>query len=69
MKNFAERILKLRTDAGLTREQFCKETGLSTRSLQRYEYGEREPTLSTLIAFAKFYDVSLDYLAGLKNEG
>lgn len=65
MKTFSERILELRVNAGLSREQFHKETGLSTRTLQRYEYGEREPTLSTLILFAKFYKVSLDYLAGL----
>jgi len=65
MESFPERILKLRNDAGLSREDFHKKTGLSTRSLQRYEYGEREPTLSTLVLFAKFYHVSLDYLAGL----
>lgn len=63
-KDCAERIFELRRKAGLTREQFCKQTGLSTRSLQRYEYGEREPTLSTLLLFADFYNVSLDYLAG-----
>ena len=67
MQIFAERILKLRNEAGLSREQFCKQVGLSTRTLQRYEYGEREPTLSTLILFAKFYKVSLDYLAGLSD--
>ena len=66
MEIFAKRVLELRNKAGLTREQFCNETGLSTRTLQRYEYGEREPNLSTLITFAKFYNVSLDYLAGLE---
>ena len=65
MKTFSERILELRVNAGLSREQFHKETGLSTRTLQRYEYAAREPTLSTLVLFAKFYKVSLDYLAGL----
>lgn len=68
MTTFSQRILELRLNAGLTREQFHRETGLSTRSLQRYEYGEREPTLSTLILFARFYKVSLDYLAGLTDE-
>lgn len=66
MEIFAKRILELRNKAGLTREQFCNQTGISTRTLQRYEYGEREPNLSTLITFAKFYNVSLDYLAGLE---
>ena len=65
MQIFAERILQIRTNAGLTREQFHQQTGLSTRTLQRYEYGEREPSLPTLIMFAKFYNVSIDYLAGL----
>lgn len=66
MEIFAKRILELRNKVGLTREQFCNQTGISTRTLQRYEYGEREPNLSTLITFAKFYNVSLDYLAGLE---
>ena len=34
------------------------------RTYQRYEYGEREPNASTLLALADYFDVSVDYLLG-----
>ena len=33
----------------------------------RYESGEREIPLNIAILLAEYYNVSLDYLAGLKN--
>lgn len=33
----------------------------------RYERGERELPLNVAIALAKYYNVSLDYIAGLTN--
>lgn len=43
--------------------------GLKSPSmLRRYERGEAEPTLSALKKIAAYYGVSLDYLAGLKEE-
>lgn len=38
------------------------------KSYCRYEKKEREPTASVLVQMAKFYNVSLDYLVGLKDE-
>jgi len=59
---FSEHLLKLRKGKGLSQEELAKQLGLSVHTYQRYEYGEREPTLSTLIALADFYDISLDKL-------
>ena len=42
--------------------------GVPLRTYQRYERGESEPQLSTLIRIADFYGVSLDYLAGRSDE-
>ncbi len=40
--------------------------GLKSPSmLRRYERGEAEPTLTALKKIAAYYDVSIDYLAGL----
>lgn len=38
--------------------------GVPLRTYQRYEYGEGEPQLTTLVKLADFYGVTLDYLAG-----
>lgn len=64
MSKFSERLAQLRTEKNLSQKDVAKEFGIVVRAYQRYEYGEREPQLSTLIRMADFYGVTLDYLAG-----
>lgn len=59
---FHENIVKLRTERNLSQAGLAKEIGVSLPTYQRYEYGEREPQLSTLVALADFYGISLDEL-------
>lgn len=59
---FAEHLLQLRKEKGLLQKDVAKAVGVVTRVYQRYEYGEREPQLSTLIALADFYGLSIDAL-------
>lgn len=66
MEIFQAHLLELRKKNHLTQPQVAEGVGITTRTYQRYEAGEREPNLSTLVALAKFYNVSLDYLAGLE---
>lgn len=40
--------------------------GLSKNTIARYERGEMEPKATALIALARFFDVSVDYLLGLE---
>ena len=60
---FPENLLKLRTERGLTQADVAKAIDIRTLTYQRYEYGEREPRLSKLIALADFYHLTLDALA------
>lgn len=64
MSDFSENMLALRKARGLTQEDAAAGCGLTYHSYRRYETGEREPTLSALIALARFYGVTLDALAG-----
>lgn len=64
MSIFSERILALRDERKLSQAALAKEVGITSRTYQRYEAGEREPMLSTLVRMADFYGVSMDYLAG-----
>lgn len=64
MSDFSENMLAFRKARGLTQEDAAAACGLTYHSYRRYETGEREPTLSALIALAKFYGVTLDELAG-----
>lgn len=68
MSVFSERLIELRKEENLSQKEVAKEIGVAVRAYQHYEYGEREPQLSTLVRIADFYDVSLDYLAGRSDE-
>lgn len=59
---FPENLLQLRLARGLSQRELAKELAISLPSYQRYEYGQREPQLSTLVAIADFYGLSLDEL-------
>ena len=61
---FALRLQELKTARNVMQKDVAAAIGVPLRTYQRYEYGEREPQLSTLIQVADFYAVSLDYLAG-----
>ena len=64
MVNFCERLNELKLTKNLLQKDIAKDVNLSLRAYQYYERGERQPNLSTLIALADYFDVSLDYLVG-----
>ena len=59
---FAEHLLFLRKKRGLKQTDIAEKIGISFRAYQTSERGEREPQLSTLIALADYYGLSLDEL-------
>ena len=63
-----ERLRQLREEKDRTQEEVARMTNINIRTYQRYESGEREPTLSILKNFAQYYSVTLDYLAGLTDK-
>ena len=65
--DFFERLLQIRTNKKLLQKDISAAINISVRQYQRYEKNEQEPTLSVLIALAKYFNVSLDYLAGLSD--
>lgn len=62
-----KRIRDLREDNDLTQAQCAKIAFISKNSYIRYENGEREPPFDVIIHLAKYYDVSIDYIAGITN--
>ena len=59
------RIRDLREDRDLTQRQLAEILNMHKTTYARYETGEREIPLSVAILLAKYYKVSLDYIAGL----
>lgn len=61
------RLVELRKLRGLSQREVAEMIGTTERSYRRYENDEREPVLSSLIALARLYGVSTDYLLGLRD--
>lgn len=67
MAIFTERLSALQS-AKCLKKELCAELGISIMTYYRYERGEREPSISTLIAIADLFDVSLDYIVGRSDD-
>ncbi len=66
-KVFCERIKELRQDKKVGQVELAKSIGVSKGVISLWENGLREPTMSSLIALAEFFEVSIDYLVGMKD--
>ncbi|MGN0684065.1 MAG: helix-turn-helix domain-containing protein [Oscillospiraceae bacterium] len=62
------RLKELREFHALTQERAAKIGYIVTKTYVRYENGERVMPLDTAVFYAKFYNVSLDYLAGVTDQ-
>ena len=62
-----KRIKDLRIDHDMTQEKLADILGIDTKTLARYEKGETEPTISTIIQIALLFNSSIDYIVGLKD--
>ncbi|MBR2943961.1 MAG: helix-turn-helix transcriptional regulator [Clostridia bacterium] len=62
---FSQRLKDLREDKDLSQDEIAKVLGTSQSYYAQYENGKRELSFSRAILLAKFYNVSLDYLAGI----
>ena len=61
-KNIVMRLKELRKQTNITQIKLAMDLNLSQNSISRYELGEREAGYATLIAFADYFNVSIDYL-------
>ena len=55
-------LIKVRKDKKLTQAELAKQIGISQQEISRYENGIRQADYKTLIAFADYFNVSIDYL-------
>lgn len=62
-----QRLADLREDADQKQENIAKLLGTSQTQYSRWERGEREIPFYHVITLARYYQVSIDYIAGLTN--
>jgi len=58
------RLKQLRKERDISQLKLAIDLNMNQNSISRYENGEREADYETLIKFADYFDVSLDYLLG-----
>ena len=64
MQEVAERLRRLRESVKLSQMKMAEVVGVKQSSLNRYELNQASPTFETLLRYADYFDVSLDYIFG-----
>ncbi|MBO5328474.1 MAG: helix-turn-helix transcriptional regulator [Clostridia bacterium] len=62
-----KRLKELRLEKGLSQKQVADALRLHSVTYLHYEKAQREPPLNVLAMMAIYFDVSTDYLLGLKD--
>ena len=62
---FSNRLQQLRKEANLKQIDLAKILNTTQRRISHLESGKIEPDLTTLVAIAKHFCVTLDYLVGV----
>lgn len=60
-----QRLKDVREDADKTQADIAKILNISRQHYSLYERGERELPMHHFMTLARYYNVSLDYLAGM----
>lgn len=56
------RLKELRVKKGISQLKLALDLSMNQNTISRYETGVREADYKTLIKFADYFDVSIDYL-------
>lgn len=56
------RLRELRKQRKISQVKLALDLSMNQNTISRYETGEREADYATLIAFADYFNVSIDYL-------
>lgn len=66
INGLGERLQEQRTTHKLSQREVALALNVSPTVISNYEKGERTPSLEMLIALARFYHCSTDYLVGFE---
>ena len=65
MEEFAKKLKELRKEKNISLIQLENAVGISKSSISDWENGKSIPNAKAVVALAKFFEVSTDYLLGL----
>ena len=64
---YYQRLRDLREDRGIKQQEMAELLNTTQQTYSLWEIGAREIPFHHVITLAKYYDVSVDYIAGLTN--
>ncbi|MCI8734796.1 MAG: helix-turn-helix transcriptional regulator [Clostridia bacterium] len=68
MKNkFAVRLNELLTENKISKRELAKKIGVSATSISDWSTGKIQPTVENVYLIAEYFQISADYLIGLKD--
>ena len=59
---FADKLIRLRKQAGLSQEELASELNISRQSVSKWEQAQSISDLDKIIQLSTFFNVSTDYL-------
>ncbi|MBQ3492511.1 MAG: helix-turn-helix transcriptional regulator [Clostridia bacterium] len=62
------RLKELRLSRNLSQVKVAEVLGCNQTAVGKYERGQLEPSLETLVKLANFFNCSIDYLLGLEDD-
>lgn len=68
IETLGSRLRKLRNSKHLRQEQVANLIGVNKSAISYYENDTRQPSYATLVRLASIYNVTTDYLLGLRSE-
>lgn len=63
---FTDIIVELMKQEGLSQKELAEKINVTEASMSRYIKGERTPRIDVLVKLANVFNVSIEYLQGLK---
>lgn len=63
--NIAVRLKELRIEKGFLQDQVAELVGVARNAVSSYENGARQPSLDILVALARVYKTTTDYILGI----
>ena len=66
MNEFGKNLKLLRLERNIGQVQLANDLQVSKGIISLWENGKREPTISYVIAIAKYFGITTDYLLGLE---
>lgn len=66
--SISENLKNIRLEHNLTQKQLSERINIAQATIACYENGQREPHISSLIAYANYFECTIDYLVGRSDE-